>query len=950
MRKMQFWLTTLIAIGLICEISWGGPGIQKFNAPAKTSVPEQSVTTTQATTDQSKALKDDKPAEQSPNYKLSINPKFKEQIRIEAEARKKTSAVPSPETQTILQGGDAFGDATVITGLPYTDYGTTAGYTEDYAISCAYGSPDVAYRYNPVVDGAIEISILDNDYYAAVGVFEDDEFHEVACSGYYIDRLPVFAGHAYYIVVSGQYMGSGNYTLEVFDPPTPPANDNCANATSGILNAGTPLTFTGELLRFQATSDNCPYMGSYYPEVWVSFTTTELMNVQIDYCGSSPEWQEVYAFIMSTCCDGIILADNINSLDWFYCSENENGGNPIMYFNYLPAGTYYIPIVFDIGYAEGQYVINVNGTPVSECLVECPSGSIMETEPNDGCWVAPGSDFETIANGATVCGHSWSSGNPPRTHDFDWYLFTLTENTTVNLTAFSDFRCRVGIVTPNSSDICDNPGYASYYTVGGVCDTVDLSVTLPSGTYAAVVYTSSYTETAFENGTYWLIMNNSSAPPAPANDRCEDITPQSLSAGQTITCQGNNTNALMNCPSNPWVMDYGPTPEVWEAFTITDTLNVTIDFCGTDPAWIDYRNILTAISSGCPCGDFIRVVSYDPFTCPDGNWTMHWYGLLPGTYYIPINSIPEFQQAYTMNIHAENYTTPPSDPCPRALFAQGEPELSSFYYSATMLCDPSRPDGNWSVVDDFVLPGSGDVTLDTAIFYSVNGTPGLYLMMKDPTDWDGLIVTIYRDNNGEPAGHPIADCGQEEDIPGGIVSHQVFQPGEFNYWITPAMPNMVPDWKIEAPLAPITLTAGERYWINVQAITNIDFAEVSFLLVDFSGDGMGYYDGVWGFWASNTAFCLLGPSSGGCAYTPGDINGNGALNGIDVTYGVSYFKGGLLPPYTCNCNGTTWYVAGDVNGNCSFNGIDITYLVSYFKGGAAPVPCPQCPPSTILEE
>jgi len=39
----------------------------------------------------------------------------------------------------------------------------------------------------------------------------------------------------------------------------------------------------------------------------------------------------------------------------------------------------------------------------------------------------------------------------------------------------------------------------------------------------------------------------------------------------------------------------------------------------------------------------------------------------------------------------------------------------------------------------------------------------------------------------------------------------------------------------------------------------------------------------------------------GCQYVVGDINNNGALNGIDVTYGVGYFKGGPLPPYSCEC-------------------------------------------------
>jgi hypothetical protein len=37
-------------------------------------------------------------------------------------------------------------------------------------------------------------------------------------------------------------------------------------------------------------------------------------------------------------------------------------------------------------------------------------------------------------------------------------------------------------------------------------------------------------------------------------------------------------------------------------------------------------------------------------------------------------------------------------------------------------------------------------------------------------------------------------------------------------------------------------------------------------------------------------------------------------------------------------------VAGDVNGSCNYNGLDITYGVAYFKGGPDPIPCADCPP------
>ncbi|UCC80298.1 MAG: hypothetical protein JSW64_02755 [Candidatus Zixiibacteriota bacterium] len=81
-------------------------------------------------------------------------------------------------------------------------------------------------------------------------------------------------------------------------------------------------------------------------------------------------------------------------------------------------------------------------------------------------------------------------------------------------------------------------------------------------------------------------------------------------------------------------------------------------------------------------------------------------------------------------------------------------------------------------------------------------------------------------------------------------------------------------------------------------------------------------------------------------YVTGDVNNSGAYDGLDIIYGVNYFKGGPPPPYECECTpGNIWHVAGDVNGSCNYNGLDITYGVAYFKGGPDPIPCPDCPPN-----
>ena len=91
-------------------------------------------------------------------------------------------------------------------------------------------------------------------------------------------------------------------------------------------------------------------------------------------------------------------------------------------------------------------------------------------------------------------------------------------------------------------------------------------------------------------------------------------------------------------------------------------------------------------------------------------------------------------------------------------------------------------------------------------------------------------------------------------------------------------------------------------------------------------------------------------AGGVCIYVPGDINGSGSPNGIDVTYGVAYLKGSTPPPIDCSppCTGVPdpFYAAGDVNGTCGFNGIDITYYVAYLKSlQPSLLYCATCPPA-----
>jgi hypothetical protein len=151
--------------------------------------------------------------------------------------------VVSPEAP--LAGGEDCGTATVIGGLPYTDFGTTAGALDDYDEVCPYTgstSPDVVYAYTPSANETVDISVCTNGgdafYDTKIYVYEgtcvtpsfacnDDSCQAPSyTAGAYNSELlglSLTAGSTYYIVVDGYGGEEGDYNLVVeagVPPPT----------------------------------------------------------------------------------------------------------------------------------------------------------------------------------------------------------------------------------------------------------------------------------------------------------------------------------------------------------------------------------------------------------------------------------------------------------------------------------------------------------------------------------------------------------------------------------------------------------------------------------------------------------------------------------------------------------------------------------------------------------
>ncbi|MBL7939622.1 MAG: T9SS type A sorting domain-containing protein [Flavobacteriales bacterium] len=128
------------------------------------------------------------------------------------------------------------------------------------------------------------------------------------------------------------------------------------------------------------------------------------------------------------------------------------------------------------------------------------------------------------------------------------------------------------------------------------------------------------------------------APPAPANDVCSGAAVQNIAIGASATFTGDNTGALDT--------EGLGVPNVWEAFTITECADVTLDLCGNDPAFTAWFQVLFI---GCPETGSVFNSSSDTETCPDGNVTLHFTSVPAGTYYYAV-PVGDEAGAYTVNV------------------------------------------------------------------------------------------------------------------------------------------------------------------------------------------------------------------------------------------------------------------------------------------------------------
>ena len=477
----------------------------------------------------------------------------------------------------------------------------------------------------------------------------------------YFNALP--AGTYYLPVLTEPFSGAqGPYVIEVNAAAcgsNSPENDLCASVTAADLAVGSSLTFTGDNTGATFADDAVPgsFMDLGLPSVWHAFTTTDCADVTISYCGIDPVFGNTWNWLALSCpADVMLNATTFNSDD---CGD----GNKTLYFNALPAGTYYLPVLTEpFSGAQGPYAIEVSA---ASCGSNSPENDICGNVTAEALTIGGGLTFTGDNTGATFDGDAVPGSFMDLGLPSVWHAFTTTDCADVTISycgidpVFGNtwnwlaLSCPADVMlnaTTFNSDDCGDGNKTLYFNA------------LPAGTYYLPVLTEPFSGA---QGPYTLEVTaaacGSNSPP---NDLCSNVTAEALAIGSNLTFTGNNTGATFDGDAVPdSEMDLG-LPSVWHAFTTTDCSDLTVSYCGIDPA---FGNTWNWLALSCPADDMVNATTFNTDDCGDGNKTIYFNALPAGTYYLPVLTEPfsGAQGPYTIVVTAAacGSNSPENDLC-----------------------------------------------------------------------------------------------------------------------------------------------------------------------------------------------------------------------------------------------------------------------------------------------
>jgi hypothetical protein len=214
-----------------------------------------------------------------------------------------------------------------------------------------------------------------------------------------------------------------------------PDNDTCENAIP--VATSYPTTICGTNV---GATDDCPAYFDDYEGVWYAIELPYEYNTLVtDYCATDLEWPcELGIICYEDCndCSAFIVGET----DWQDCGDGS--WSPKIWWEDLPGPT---TVLLPIWINPAQdFCITVDVTESFPCSVDCPEGSVAESEAcgedtNGGCGMDTPA-FEPLTCGETVCGTGWAEGGG---RDTDWYEITIDEPTFMTWTVAGEFESGV---------------------------------------------------------------------------------------------------------------------------------------------------------------------------------------------------------------------------------------------------------------------------------------------------------------------------------------------------------------------------------------------------------------------------------------------------------------------------------------------------------------------------
>jgi len=187
------------------------------------------------------------------------------------------------------------------------------------------------------------------------------------------------------------------FSLCIYEVNDPPANDLCSAVVALPLVPGMPLILNGD----DTDALDTETLGA--PSVWHAFSIGACTHLAIDLCGTIPARTAPFTGLFTDCTLGTRV--DRTSLDPDICTD----GNTTIFFENLPAGTYYYPVLQDgIG---GPYTVNISSTtPTVYCMA-----NTLECDEYIARVVIGGIDYSTDCTQGVIADHTAISTGIERT-------------------------------------------------------------------------------------------------------------------------------------------------------------------------------------------------------------------------------------------------------------------------------------------------------------------------------------------------------------------------------------------------------------------------------------------------------------------------------------------------------------------------------------------------------